>query len=152
MAQSVLFIERTIDTSRDKLWRCWTDAALLKQWFCPKPWTVPDAELDIRPGGVFRTVMQGPNGERHDNPGQVLALRPLEQLITSDAFTGDWQPGEKPFLISVVTMLDAGNGMTHYRWEARHWSEEDQKSHEEMGFEAGWNASTDQLEALAKRL
>ncbi|MCP1198834.1 SRPBCC family protein [Notoacmeibacter sp. MSK16QG-6] len=152
MTDQTLFIERTLDAPRQKLWRCWTEPDLLKQWFCPKPWSVAEAQLDIRPGGVFQVVMQSPEGERHDNPGQVLDVVPQERLVTTDAFIGDWQPGGKPFLVSTVTFADAGEGRTAYRWEARHWSEDDRRQHEEMGFEQGWNAATDQLEALAKTI
>jgi uncharacterized protein YbaA (DUF1428 family) len=57
-----LSITRLIPVSRAKLWRCWTEPALLKQWFCPKPWGVTEAVLDVRAGGSSHVVMQGPNG------------------------------------------------------------------------------------------
>jgi len=42
--------------------------------------------------------------------------------------------------------------MTRYTATVRHWSEEDQKTHEQMGFQTGWGQCADQLEALAKTL
>ena len=149
MSVEPLFIERILDASRKNVWRCWTEADLLRERFTPRPYTVHEAEIDLRPGGVFRVVMQSPEGDRFDNPGQILAVSPEEKLITSDAYVGDWQPGEKPFLTSIVRLSDSPDGKTHFRWEARHWSEEDRKSHMEMGFEQGWNAAADQLEQLA---
>ena len=47
-----LVLTRLIDAPREKLYRAWTDATLLKQWFAPLPWTTPHAELDVRPGGA----------------------------------------------------------------------------------------------------
>jgi uncharacterized protein YndB with AHSA1/START domain len=35
---------------------------------------------------------------------------------------------------------------------AHHWRAEDMQTHRDMGFEAGWNAAADQLEALARSL
>jgi uncharacterized protein YndB with AHSA1/START domain len=35
---------------------------------------------------------------------------------------------------------------------ARHWSAEDLRSHEQMGFHDGWGKAADQLEALARTL
>jgi len=46
-----LVITRDIAVPRDKLYRCWTEPALIKQWFAPKPWTTPHAETDVRAGG-----------------------------------------------------------------------------------------------------
>jgi uncharacterized protein YndB with AHSA1/START domain len=51
-----------------------------------------------------------------------------------------------------VILSDAPDGGTHMEWGARHWSEESKKQHEAMGFEAGWNAAADQLDALALTL
>src|SRR3546814_10093557 len=47
-AKHELVLTRLIDAPRDKLFRCWTEPELLKQWFAPLPYTVPHAELDVR--------------------------------------------------------------------------------------------------------
>jgi uncharacterized protein YndB with AHSA1/START domain len=44
------------------------------------------------------------------------------------------------------------DGKTRYTATARHWTQEARDNHAAMGFEAGWNAATDQLEAIAKDL
>ena len=46
-----LIITRMIDAPPEKVWRAWTEPALLTQWFTPPPFTTPSAELDVRPGG-----------------------------------------------------------------------------------------------------
>ena len=35
-----LVLNRLLKAPRAALWRCWTEPALLKQWFCPAPWTI----------------------------------------------------------------------------------------------------------------
>ena len=55
-----LTFERIVDVPKELVWRAWTEPALLKQWFCPLPWKTIDAEMDLRPGGMFRTTMQSP--------------------------------------------------------------------------------------------
>ena len=55
-----LVLTRIIDAPREKLFRAWTDAELLKQWFAPLPYTTPVAELDVRPGGANLVVMRSP--------------------------------------------------------------------------------------------
>src|SRR3569833_2220044 len=46
-----LVLDRLLDAPRDKVFRCWTDPELIKQWFAPKPYTVPEAKVDLRVGG-----------------------------------------------------------------------------------------------------
>ncbi len=46
-----LLLTRLIDAPREKLFRAWTDPALIVQWFTPAPWKTLCAEVDLRPGG-----------------------------------------------------------------------------------------------------
>jgi len=146
-----LVLARIIDAPREKVFRAWTDPELLKQWFCPAPWKVTQAEIDVRPGGSSFIVMQGPEGEEMPLPGQYLEVIPNEKLVFTDAFTGGWEPSEKLFMTAVITFEDEG-GKTRYVARARHWSVGDLKTHEEMGFHEGWSIVADQLEAVAAAL
>ena len=47
-----LVLTRLIDVPREKLWRCWTEPKLIRQWFSPKPWSTPSAKVDVRAGGA----------------------------------------------------------------------------------------------------
>lgn len=146
-----LSITRLIDAPRALLWRAWTEPELVKRWFTPRPWTTPVVELDVRAGGRSRIVMRGPNGEEHDNLGVYLEVDPGRRLVFTDAYTEAWVPSNKPFMTGVVTFADE-LGKTRYTATARHWNAEDRNAHEQMGFDAGWNAATDQLEALVREL
>ncbi|MCB1491394.1 MAG: SRPBCC family protein [Rhodobiaceae bacterium] len=147
-----LVLERTLAAPRHAIWRCWTEADLLKQFFCPRPWTTPVAELDVRPGGTSFTVMNGPNGEEFENRGVYLEVVPDRRLVFTDAYTEAWLPSDKPFMTAIIDLDDALGGGTLYRAIARHWTAEDKDAHEKMGFHDGWGAVAGQLEALAKTL
>lgn len=147
-ARHELVLMREIDAPREKIFRAWTDPELLKQWFCPKPWGVSHAELDVRTGGSSVIVMNGPNGEVVDNRGVYLEVVPNEKIVFTDAFKTDWIPSEKPFMTGIILLEPLGDGRTKYTATARHWTEEDKKTHEAMGFHEGWGAATDQLAAL----
>lgn len=147
-----LVLERVLDAPRAALWRCWTEPALLEQWFCPKPWHVTDAVIDLRPGGEFSTVMHGPEGEEFPNTGVFLEISEGRKLVTTDAFRPGWRPSGRPFMVAEVSFEDAGEGRTRYVARAMHWTEEARKEHESMGFHEGWGAAADQLEELAKTL
>ena len=47
-----LTLQRTLAAPRMAVWRCWTEGALMEQWFCPKPWFVKDVVTDVRTGGA----------------------------------------------------------------------------------------------------
>ncbi|MBO9377457.1 polyketide cyclase [Sphingomonas histidinilytica] len=146
-----LTLTRLIDAPREKLFRCWTDPELIPQWFCPPPWGVSKAEVDLRPGGSSLIVMRGPDGQEMPNPGVYLEVVPNEKLVFTDAFTRAWEPSEKPFMTGILTFADEA-GKTRYTAIVRHWTAEDKAQHEAMGFHEGWGIATDQLEALAKRI
>lgn len=146
-----LVLTRLIDAPRDKLFRCWTEPELLEQWFVPAPWTIARAEVDVRPGGSSLIVMRDPDGNEYPNPGIYLEVVKGEKLVTTDAYVSAWQPSEKPFMTAIVTFEDE-DGKTRYTARAVHWSAEDRKAHEEMGFHEGWGKCADQLAELAARI
>lgn len=146
-----LVLDRLIDAPRDKVYRCWTEPQLLVQWFAPKPWSTPRAELDVRPGGMSLVVMADPDGNEFPSPGVYLDVVPNERLVFTDAFTSAWEPSDRPFFVCELTFADEG-GKTRYIARAKHWSVEMREEHEKMGFHEGWGICADQLEALARTL
>jgi len=147
-----LVLTRAIDAARPAVYRCWTEPDLLKQWFAPKPFTVSEAKVDLRPGGAHVVVMQSPDGLKFPNAGVCLEVVPNEKLIFTDAFTEGWAPKEgPPFMTAIITFSDQ-DGKTRYEARVRHWTPEARVQHERMGFHQGWGQCADQLEALAKTL
>jgi uncharacterized protein YndB with AHSA1/START domain len=146
-----LVLTRLIDAPRDKLFRVWTEPALLKQWFAPLPWTTPVVELDVRPGGANLVVMRGPDGNEFPNRGVYLEVVRNERLVFTDAYTQAWEPSGKPFMTVILTFEDAG-GKTRYTARVLHWTVADREAHEKMGFHEGWGRCTDQLAALVAAL
>lgn len=145
-----LEIERVIRAPRATVWRCWTEPELLMQWYCPAPWKVTSAEIDLVPGGRMNCVMEGPNeGERHDLTGMLLEVVPLERLTFTDGYSEGFVPRANPFMTGYVRLADHGEGETKMVWGARHSSAEDMQKHLDMGFEQGWSAAARQLDELA---
>jgi uncharacterized protein YndB with AHSA1/START domain len=146
-----LVLTRLIDVPRHQLFRCWTEPALIVQWFTPPPWKTIRAEMDVRPGGASCITMQGPEGTEVPHLGVYLEVVPDQRLVFTDAYTSAWQPSAKPFFTCVLTFEDEA-GQTRYTARARHWSAEDCAAHDKMGFHEGWGVATDQLAALAATL
>ena len=145
-----LVLELTLDAPAEKLYRGWTEPALMKQWFAPKPWTTPKVDNDVRAGGRANVTMANAEGQEFPNNGIYLEVVPNQKIIFTDAFTEGWKPAGRPFFVGEVTFTDLGNGKTKYRAVARHWTEEAKHEHEAMGFHGGWEMCARQLEALTK--
>jgi len=92
-----LVISRVLNAPRAALWRAWTDPELLRQWWCPKPWTTEVRAFDLRPGGAFHTFMQGPDGGSSDNPGSFLEIVPQQRLVFTSMLGAGWRP-QSPWL------------------------------------------------------
>jgi uncharacterized protein YndB with AHSA1/START domain len=149
-----LVLERLVEVPAAFLWRGWTVPEQLKKWFTPAPWKTVDCEIDLRPGGKFRTVMRGPEGQEFDNVGCYLEIVPNEKLV----WTGALGPGFRPrpatgpdtsfVMTAVITLQPRGTG-TLYTALVLHGDEEARKEHEKMSFQQGWGKALDQLLALA---
>ena len=148
-----LVLERVVDVPPEKVWAAWTRPEHLVKWFAPAPWSVSDCRLDVRPGGVFYTVMRSPEGEDHPSEGCYLEVVENRRLVFTDALEGGYRPSSTPGLgfTAVVTMEPEGAG-TRYRAVALHGSADTRRQHEDMGFHDGWSAALDQLVALAREL
>lgn len=151
-----LVLERVVDVPRRVLWSGWTTPQYLKQWFTPAPWQTVDCEIDLRPGGIFRTVMRGPEGQEFSNTGCYLEVVENERLV----WTGSLLPGFRPrpstesypFFMTAAIMLESVGNSTKYTAIAIHGDEDARQKHEHMGFHAGWGKALDQLVALARSL
>ena len=145
-------LTRLLDAPAGKLFRCWTTPGLIKQWFAPRPYTTPVAEVDLRVGGRNFMMMRSPEGQEIPCPGTYLEIVPDRKIVFTDAFTGDWVPREgAPFMVAIVSFEPEGD-KTRYTATVRHWTEEARAQHEQMGFHQGWGQCADQLEALAKTI
>ena len=147
-----LILTRDFDATPDKLFRAWTEPALITQWFTPAPWSTASAEVDLRPGGSSVVTMRGPDGTEFPNRGIYLEVVPNQRLVFTDAYTSAWEPSEKPFMTGILTFEELGNGRTRYTARVRHWTIADREAHEKMGFHQGWPIATEQLAALVASL
>ena len=155
-----LVLERTLNAPRDLVWKAWTNPEHLKRWFAPRPYEISEIEMDLRPGGIFRIRMVGPDGfdTGHGNAGCMLEVVEGEKLVWTSALAPGYRPAEmgegcESFpMTAVVTMEDAGDGKTLYRAVALHKSAADRDKHEQMGLHDGWGTVAGQLEEFAQSL
>lgn len=148
-----LLLERWVEVPPELVWRAWTEPDLLVRWFTPEPWRTVACDVDLRPGGVFRTVMRSPEGEEFDGRSCYLEVVEGRRLVWTPALQPGFRPAEHatPVFTAVIGMEPEGTG-TRYTALTMHKDEENRKAHDEMGFHDGWGKALDQLVAVAKGL
>lgn len=151
-----LVLERDIDVPPERVWAAWTQPERLKRWFTPAPWETIECEIDLRPGGAFRTVMRSPEGEvQPQNLACYLEIVENERLVWTTALLPDYRPAHEAqtchgLNFTAVLTLTPHNGGTRYRVVALHPDEAGARKHAEMGFDEGWGTALDQLVALER--
>ncbi|HVJ63891.1 MAG TPA: SRPBCC family protein [Bdellovibrionota bacterium] len=152
-----LVLERTTSVKPELLYRAWTEPKHLPHWFCPKPWRTTECEIDLRPGGKFYTVMEGPSGERHPGTGCYLEIIPNRKLVWTSALTTGYRPQARAengadMLFTAVLMFEPHQDGTKYTAIAMHPDAKTCRAHAEMGFQEGWGAVFDQLVEYTKTM
>src|SRR3546814_8440370 len=74
----------------EAVYRVWTERT--GEWWCPRPWTTPVVEWDLKAGGRAFTVMRSPEGEDMPHDGIFLEVVPNEKIVFTNAFTAGWVP------------------------------------------------------------
>jgi uncharacterized protein YndB with AHSA1/START domain len=154
-----LKLERVVDVPVELVWKAWTTPDLIKLWFCPKPWSVSDCVLELRPGGRFFTMIRNPENEPFPNESCVLEVVEGRRLVWTDALHAAFRPAPKGSTHSpeinfnftaVVTMAPEGKG-TRYTSQILHGEAASKEKHVALGFEMGWRAALDQLDGMLKK-
>ena len=147
LSERELVITRIIDAPRERVFRVWTQE--LPRWWGPHGMTTTVCEMDLRPGGLFRTVMRAPDGSEYPTKGIFLEVVEPERIVFTDAFDTHWEPAPDIFFTAITTFLALPGGKTSYTARALHWTVESREKHEQMGFYQGWSESIDRLAAIA---
>jgi uncharacterized protein YndB with AHSA1/START domain len=85
-----MVLSRVFDAPLDALWRAWTEPDQVMQWWGPKGFTAPVAEMDVREGGSSLVCMRAPaefGGQDLYNMWTYTEVVPGERLAYVNAFT-----------------------------------------------------------------
>jgi uncharacterized protein YndB with AHSA1/START domain len=73
-------ISRLFDASPARVFAAWSSAERIARWFSPQGCSIPKAEIEFRPGGVFAVVMRLPDGQDSLCRGAFEEVRPPSRL------------------------------------------------------------------------
>jgi uncharacterized protein YndB with AHSA1/START domain len=114
-------VSRRIRATPERLFRAWTEPALLQHWWRMEGpgWSFAGAEVDVRVGGAYRLAMTGPDGRAHTAVGVYSEVVPPQRLV----FSWEWEdPASRVGdTLVAVDIIDAGDGtsdvvITHTRF------------------------------------
>jgi uncharacterized protein YndB with AHSA1/START domain len=139
-------ITRLFDAPRALVFRAWTDAAQLAQWWGPKGFTNPVCEFDPRVGGAIRIHMRSPDGAIYPMSGEVREIVPPERLV----FTNNALDAAGHAIIEGLTTVTfaAEGGKTRLTLHTRGSAMTEQAVGYLKGMEMGWTQSIDKLQAF----
>ena len=145
-----LTVSRIIRAPRSTVWSAWADPKSFEQWWVPAPEVCRVREMDLHPGGSFRTEISQDGVEFAPHiTGCFLAIDERERIVFTDALVAGWRPAEASFVTAVITMKDHPDG-TEYIATAMHRNIADRNQHEQLGFHDGWGTVIRQLADLVE--
>jgi uncharacterized protein YndB with AHSA1/START domain len=84
-----MFGMRMFDAPRELVFKLWTDKDHIAQWWGPNGFTTTTSEMSVKPGGIWRFVMHGPDGVDYPNRIEYLEVVEPERLVYSHASDED---------------------------------------------------------------
>ena len=105
-------ITRTFDAPRELVWQAWTQREHLLNWICPKDFTVLFVEVDLRPGGAWRSGMRSPDGREYIHHGVYRQIdKPHRLVFTHTWEKNDIEPPADTLITVTLTELDGKTEM-----------------------------------------
>lgn len=107
-ADREIIVTRVFDASRDMVFDAWTDPKQVEQWWGPRGFTTTMSEMDVRPGGVWRLVMHGPDGTDYKNKIVFVEVARPERLV----YKHEPEPGTEPVSFQTTVTFAEQDGKT----------------------------------------
>jgi uncharacterized protein YndB with AHSA1/START domain len=144
-ADQQVLITRIFDAPRDVVFRVWTDADHVAQWFGPEGFDTPreTVEIDLRAGGRFElTMVQRGSGARFPVRYEIVELDPPRVLVLKS----DPMP-EAGIHQGTVTRIEL-----HDHGDKTRMTLSDGPYTQSAHAEAGWHAAFGKLDRLLPRV
>jgi uncharacterized protein YndB with AHSA1/START domain len=111
-----IVVTRLLDAPRALVFDAWTDAAHISAWWGPRGFTTTTHEMNVRPGGVWRFVMHGPDGVDYRNRVVYTEVARPERLVYAHRGEGVDDHGE--FHVTVTFTEEDGRTRVVLRMQA----------------------------------
>lgn len=116
----------------------------MRRWLGPATWTLTECTIDLRPGGTFRYLMHGPDGEEMVMRGEYREVDAPSRIVATEAFSDDWTGGDT---VNTTTFDEVG-GVTTVTVFVEYASAASRDGALATGMEAGMAEGFARLDAL----
>jgi uncharacterized protein YndB with AHSA1/START domain len=99
-----IVLERVFDAPRELVWAALTRVEHLVHWWGPNDFRTTYEQYDLRPGGIAKFTMHGPDGKDWPNKFWFLEVQEPSRIVFDH---GDF---EKPWFRVTVTLEQSGRG------------------------------------------
>lgn len=137
--------ERVVEATRERVWRAFTEADQLAQWWA-RGHRMTVETLEVKPGGAWRFIEHDERGD-YGFKGIFREVKAPELL--SMTFEYDGMPGY--ISLQTLTLEDLGGGRTKVVSVMSFWSQAERDGMLEVGMEKGMNESYAALDRLLAR-
>jgi uncharacterized protein YndB with AHSA1/START domain len=144
-----LVISRTFAAPRDIVFKAWSSAEHMKRWFSPADYTVPEAEIDFRPGGVCAICMCSPEGQEFWSRGTYIEISPPDRLVfTAGVVVGD----ARKFTAHTTVTFEEEGARTRMTVRQEYDIHDEAFLFAVEGAPEGWRTTLDKLEQEVARI
>jgi uncharacterized protein YndB with AHSA1/START domain len=78
-----IVLSRVFNAPRELVWKVWTEPEHVAKWWGPRGFSTTIHEMDVRPGGVWRHTMHGPDGVDYPNKSVFIEVVKPERIVFS---------------------------------------------------------------------
>lgn len=150
---SQLTVTRTFNASIDIVWRAWTEAELLDQWWAPKPWESKTERMDFEENGQRLYAMCGPNGEEHWGITTYKTINKPSYFSGEDAFCDNQgMVNQEMPVAKFENSFQSNSTQTTVQVVTQYASEEHLQQVIQMGMKEGLSMAYESLDKLLHNL
>ena len=89
-----IVLSRLFEAPARLVFAAFTRPELLARWYGARGWRLTECDVDLRIGGRWRFVSQGPEGARMVQAGVYRQIEPPHRLVCTERFDDQSYPGE----------------------------------------------------------
>jgi len=145
-----MLLTRLLNAPRELVFKVWTDAEQLRQWWGPKGFTNPVCEVSPRSGGAIRIHMRAPDGTIYPMTGTFQEVVVPERVVFKSAALD--AHGEPLFEILHTVTFAAEGQKTRLTVRAHVLKTTAAAAPHLDGAEQGWSQSLDRLDGHLNRM
>jgi uncharacterized protein YndB with AHSA1/START domain len=91
-ANREIVVSRLLNAPRELVFKVWTEPKHVAQWWGPNGFTNTIHEMEVKPGGVWRFIMHGPDGRDYPNKIIFIEVVKPERLVYRHSGDDDTEP------------------------------------------------------------